>query len=333
MTIEYTSDLTQGKIYSASSILSASYSAQCAFDNNDNTLWHSNNSGINWIMVDFAEPVAITKVVYRPETLYQASPILQASNDLLSWNSIYTLNGLSANATSIFTFINTLKYRYYRLIGNNNGYFNARTLEMMSNILSEYKTNGQYLSNILNVGYDSAKIFWSENKPSGTDVNIEYATGEVQGQWQGVLNGDVISINTNLWLRATLSTLDTSVTPTLQDLWLEDSDAPQDKILLTMDWWGRFNNVDDKIKVLYDASKGSLTGAGGAVESFEIEFTPQDLVQTPNPNEEELIKAYPYEIVLNLNELDFEKSYANEYLKAYPYAIVLTLTDIGEINP
>ena len=104
-------------------------------------------------------------------------------------------------------------------------------------------------------------------------------------------------------------------------------------ILITIDWWSRFNNAEDKIKVLYDASKGSLTGTGGAVESFEIEFTPQDLIQTPNPNEEELIKAYPYEIVLNLNELDFEKSYANEYLKAYPYSIVLTLTDVGEINP
>ena len=32
-------------------------------------------------------------------------------------------------------------------------------------------------------------------------------------------------------------------------------------------------------------SKGSLSGAG-AVESFEIEFTPQDPIQTPNPNEE-----------------------------------------------
>src|SRR5690606_18192532 len=94
-------------------------------------------------------------------------------------------------------------------------------------------------------------------------------------------------------------------------------------ILITMDWWGRFNNVNDKLKVLYDASKGSLVGAGGAVESFEIEFTPQDLVQTPNPNEEELIKAYPYEIVLDLKEVDIINVIPEETIKAYPYEIVL----------
>jgi len=104
-------------------------------------------------------------------------------------------------------------------------------------------------------------------------------------------------------------------------------------ILITMDWWGKFNNVEDKIKVLYDASKGSLTGTGGAVESFEIEFTPQDLVQTPNPNEEELIKAYPYEIILELKELEYKNVYPQELIKAYPYSIVLNLTDIGEVNP
>jgi len=104
-------------------------------------------------------------------------------------------------------------------------------------------------------------------------------------------------------------------------------------ILITLDWWNRFNNVEDKIKVLYDASKGSLMGAGGAVESFEIEFTPQDLIQTPNPNVQETIKAYPYEIIADLKEVTFNNAYPQETVKAYPYSIVLTLTDIGEINP
>ena len=104
-------------------------------------------------------------------------------------------------------------------------------------------------------------------------------------------------------------------------------------ILITIDWWNRFNNVEDKIKVLYDASKGSLTGAGGAVESFEIEFTPEDLIQTPNPNEEELIKAYPYEIITDLKDITFTNGYPQETIKAYPYSIVLNLIDVGEINP
>ncbi len=104
-------------------------------------------------------------------------------------------------------------------------------------------------------------------------------------------------------------------------------------ILITLDWWNRFNNVEDKIKVLYDASKGSLTGAGGAVESFEIEFTPQDLIQTPNPNEEETIKANPYEIILDLKEVDIINVIPEETIKAYPYEIVLNLINVDEINP
>ena len=104
-------------------------------------------------------------------------------------------------------------------------------------------------------------------------------------------------------------------------------------ILITMDWWSRFNNAEDKIKVLYDASKGSLNGAGGAVESFETEFTPQDLVQIPNPNAEELIKANPYEIVLDLKEVDIINVIPEETIKAYPYEIVLNLINVDEINP
>lgn len=199
----------------------------------------------------------------------------------------------------------------------------------------EFETPKIYLSEVIQLSGEY-RIRWLENKSGNTDVLIEYTTGETQGQWQTVSNGEVINIDTNLWIRATLSTTDTTATPILQELWIEEASAPQDKILITMDWWGRFNNVEDKIKVLYDASKGSLTGAGGAVESFEVEFTPQDLVQTPNPNEEELIKAYPYEVVLDLNELEFKSIYAkpaDNLIQAYPYEIVLTLTDIDEINP
>jgi hypothetical protein len=192
--------------------------------------------------------------------------------------------------------------------------------------------NGNYTTPLIQLNGEY-RIRWLEIKPTGTDIIIEYTTGTTQGIWQEVSNGDIITSNTNLWIRATLSTADTTVTPILQDLWIEEASAPQDKILITMDWWNRFNNVEDKIKVLYDASKGSLTGAGGAVESFEVEFTPQDLVQTPNPNEEELIKAYPYEIVLDLNELEYKNGYLEETIKAYPYEIVLNLINVDEINP
>lgn len=209
-------------------------------------------------------------------------------------------------------------------------YFDTFSAEIIETL--EYKSSGVYETDNIPL-MESCRIRWQETKPTDTDIIIEYATGETQGGWQEVSNGDIITSDTNLWIRATLSTEDTAITPILQDLWLEVASAPQDKILITMDWWGKFNNVHDKIKVLYDASKGSLAGAGGAVDSFEVEFTPQDLVQTPNPNEEELIKAYPYEISLDFKEIDFQSRYAEEHLKAYPYEIVLDLKHVSEINP
>lgn len=107
-------------------------------------------------------------------------------------------------------------------------------------------------------------------------------------------------------------------------------------ILLTLDWWSRFNNVEGELTVEYDATKGSLTGAGGAVESFEVSFNPIDLIQTPNPNAEELILAYPYEILLELKDIEYINAYAKDdtnLIKAYPYEIVLDLKDVSEINP
>lgn len=104
-------------------------------------------------------------------------------------------------------------------------------------------------------------------------------------------------------------------------------------ILITVDWWSRFNNVEGEISIIYDASKGSLAGAGGAIESFEVSFLPEDLVQTPNPGIEETILAYPYEIILGFKEIQYINSYTEETILAYPYAIELSLKHISEINP
>lgn len=202
----------------------------------------------------------------------------------------------------------------------------------IAGVQAEYVSSKTETTNQLQLTGDY-RVNWQENKPIDTDIVIEYTTGEIQGQWQEVSNGDILTSDTNLWIRATLSTEDTAITPILQDLWLEEADAPQDKILLTMDWWGKFNNAEGELTVNYDAAKGSLTGAGGAVESFEVEFTPTDLVQTPNPHVVEYLKAYPYKINLDFKEIDRQNRYAEEHLKAYPYEIVLDLKHVSEINP
>ena len=334
----YSENLTHNKTYFAKGTLASNPMAN-AFDGNLATFWRDSGSVPSWLGIDFGENIIIKKLNMAGVSTRIKDFILQASIDFNSWVDVFTGQQTNDNILRTYEFENTNSYRYYRVYISSvwsSGYgAGLSEIELFSvGVSSEYMVSGYLISEVRTTG--QKRIKWIEDSPIGTNIIIEYTTGETQGQWQVVSNGDIITSDTNLWIRATLSTEDTTITPILQDLWLEEASAPQDKILITMDWWGRFNNVEDKIKVLYDASKGSLSGAGGAVDSFEVEFTPQDLVQTPNPNVEETIKAYPYEIILDFNELEFKSIYAkpaDNLIQAYPYAIVLTLTDIGEINP
>lgn len=200
---------------------------------------------------------------------------------------------------------------------------------LVSLVSESYFLDGSAVFNLGSI-YKSSRLAFTKETPESTSLKIEVSyDGD---NWVEKQYGDIVN-DGNVYLKITMNTIDENITPILKELWLEELSAPQNQILITMDWWGRFNNVEDKIKVLYDASKGSLTGAGGAVRSFEIEFIPDDLVQTPNPNVQETIKANPYEIVLGLKELEFKKGYINEYIEAYPYAITLNLINVDEINP
>lgn len=108
----------------------------------------------------------------------------------------------------------------------------------------------------------------------------------------------------------------------------------ENAILLTVDWWGKFNNVEGGLKVSYDSAKGNLQGIGGAVESFEATFTPEDLVPTPNPNVEEYISVAP-NITVNFNPMEWLKGYESEShtITVSPVAVTVALTDVSIINP
>lgn len=104
-------------------------------------------------------------------------------------------------------------------------------------------------------------------------------------------------------------------------------------VLIEFNTFGRFPTVEGNLTVEYDATVGNLAGSGGAVESFIETFTPIGLVAEPNPGIEETILAYPYEIVLDLKEVDIVNVTPEETIKAYPYEIVLNLINVDEINP
>ena len=197
-------------------------------------------------------------------------------------------------------------------------------------VIQNYSTPKIYTSQVIQLDGEY-RLRWIENKPEGTDILIEYTTGETQGEWLEVSNGEVITSDTNMWFRITLETTDTSVTPTLQDLWLEEPEAPNDQIRLVMHPQGRFNNVEGSLTVQYDQSKGSLRGRGGVVKGFTETFMPTDLEPKPNPHVAENIEVSA-EANVSFTKVIYNQRYADEQITASA-TVTVDFIYVGIINP
>ena len=104
-------------------------------------------------------------------------------------------------------------------------------------------------------------------------------------------------------------------------------------LLLTMEDFNNFNNAEGDLSIEYDALNGNLSGRGGAVESFQETFTPEDLVQTPDPNVEEYISVSPVEVTVELKDVTYHPGYAAEYISAAPVEVTALLQDANIVNP
>lgn len=149
------------------------------------------------------------------------------------------------------------------------------------------RTLGTYISSPIDTSDlpEMPRIRFDTDTPTGTSITAEYATNNSDTTppetWTAVSESDLFTIDGDfLWLRYTLETEDTSKTPTLLSVWLEEAEAPPDTIILTMTEAGLFRDVEGDITVAYDQSVGNLTGTR-PVASFEHNFTPVDLEPTP----------------------------------------------------
>lgn len=153
-------------------------------------------------------------------------------------------------------------------------------------------TSGTYTSPAIDVSTltGDLRLLGDAIMPDGTSITIEISTGSSPGNWVTYDIGETFTPDTRVWLRITLATTNTAVSPTLSNLRLVDADAPDDTILLTMKPLKRFHNVKGSLTVAYNAEVGNLAGKGGSVASFTIPFTPSGLIGKPNPNELENIQ-------------------------------------------
>lgn len=113
---------------------------------------------------------------------------------------------------------------------------------------------------------------------------------------------------------------------------LEEAEAPQNIILLTTNIFSRFNNIEGELTVCYDAEKGTLSGEGGTVKSFEHSFTPTDLVPVPNPGVEENITAVISNFTATFISACYISGRGNETIAASP-DIAVNFERVEVINP
>ena len=104
-------NIALGKPTIASSVESTSFSDNLAVDGNVSTRWSSVFSDAQWLQVDLGQSYDINEVILNWETAYGKSFQIQASNDGISWTSLYStttgtggiqnLTGLSGNGRFI----------------------------------------------------------------------------------------------------------------------------------------------------------------------------------------------------------------------------------------
>ena len=105
-------------------------------------------------------------------------------------------------------------------------------------------------------------------------------------------------------------------------------------LLLSFSSLEKFNNSTGNLNVTYNAQIGNLSGRGGRVDDFTVNFKPTDLISTPNPGVTEVITVAPTEIVGTLSEIEYPTRYSEHgTITVAPVEVIGTLLSIDEINP
>lgn len=102
-------------------------------------------------------------------------------------------------------------------------------------------------------------------------------------------------------------------------------------IILTMHPQQRFNNVEGLITVEYSADQGGLVGRGGAVQTFQVNFQPEDLEPKPNPHSAEYL-AVSSNVSISFLKVTYTKAYSDESITVSATAVV-DFIHVDDINP
>lgn len=131
-----------------------------------------------------------------------------------------------------------------------------------------------------------------------------------------------------LWVQVTLTATTPAVVPVVISLKLVDVLDPMKGLVIDIDPYDRFNDVEDTLTVAYDATKGNLRGLGGPVASFSQVVTPDGLSPRPDVGHNIDIVA-EIDVALDFLAIWYTRMYEEETITAEMYLVV----NFEKINP
>lgn len=207
----------------------------------------------------------------------------------------------------------------------------------------EYNSTGNFeLSTAIIRGVSRAKsscISWDVDTPDGTSIAMyakltsgEYSKCDNGGTISCIATGSDLSQET-LYLRAVLSTDDTSATPVLKNIRIQLFDADDDNVIVLVFDPGNMKSIQcaaGDIIVSYDGS-GSLMGQGGPVLAFDKAFTPVGLESKNHPHDAEHIELTSIQAICKFVGIQHVRAYATEHVSLRDIVAVGKLTGIDDI--
>lgn len=187
--------------------------------------------------------------------------------------------------------------------------------------------------------YYSSEITWTGILPEGTSIKLYSKIDDEE--YVECTNGNPIPSliaetdysDSLLYLKAELSTEDSTMTPELQSIHIAIRDTTDDNVISLIFNPGNVNSIQNAIgdiTVSYDGS-GSLSGEGGPVAAFSEAFTPEDLTFKGHQNDVEKIVLSDISLNTELLKIEYTDESFTEHMELTSVTLSAVITHIDDI--
>lgn len=300
-------------------------------------LWNSNKELI-------AEcPIEVTEAATWAEAEFETPTVLKTGQQYTI--SCYHNKGWYYSNASNCTFDPRISYVKGAYIGTQNAFPSSnesnRVYPMIDLVFGsqKYHTSGSAEYTVSQVNkiskYASSQIRWDENVPEGTELNVfakiddgEYKLCTNGAELPEIARGTDLT-HSVLYIKAELSTTDTSQTPEISNLRLTVSDLEDNKSIVLELYPGNTHSIQNAVEdvVVHYHGGGNLRGLGGPVAPFDWGFTGKDLIYKGHQNDAEHLEISNVVADGNLMQI-----YYSDYKSADEHISITNITAIGKLT-